>query len=295
MGLQVDEWPAGLGADASGVVVEVGPVAAKKYDLKAGDYVCGCTRVGPRQYSTCREFFLMDAQVAMRKPSNLSVAQAATIGSAAQTACFGIFAGLEISEPDLNSSVSSDGWILVLGGSGSVGRAAVQLARAAGFKVIASCSEKNAQAVKHIGATAVFDYRLPIEEQVAAVKDATRGVDITKILDATSADDPKLAKALFQAHDGKKLFSTTNSWSKIGNFEGGKTFEIELGRLGRPDSQEINDAIEKWNPMLTKMYEAEILKPMDYEQVGSGGLEDALRAYKKTSYGRKVVIKIDDE
>lgn len=295
MGLLVDNWPAGLGADASGVVVEAGKDAKSKYGLKEGDYVCGCTRIGARQYATCREFFLMDAQVAMRKPSNVSLAQAATLGAAFQTAGFGIFGGLQIPEPKDRAVPTGNDWVLVQGGAGSVGRAGVQLAHAAGRKVIASCSEKSFDAVKSIGANAVFDYHLPLEKQIEEIEKATSGGQVVNVFDATSADDPQLAKALFKKASGTKLFSTTNDWSGIGDFEGGKTYEIHLGLLGRPEATQINKDVERWNALFTSLVEAGVLHPMETEQVGSGGLEDAIKAYQTKAGSKKLVVKLQDE
>ena len=68
-----------------------------------------------------------------------------------------------------------------MGGAGSVGRAGVQLAHAAGCKVIASASEKSFDAVKKLGANAVFDYHLSLDDQVKAVKEATGGAPVTRI------------------------------------------------------------------------------------------------------------------
>ena len=116
------------------------------------------------------------------------------------------------------------------------------------------------------------------------------------LVDATSADDPALAKELFRLFpNSPKLFSTTNDWSGIGDFEGGKTFEVHLGFLGRPEAKEINAAVEHWNPMLTSLYEAGVLHPHDQEVVGKGGFEDAVKAYKHKAGGAKVVVKIQDE
>jgi NADPH:quinone reductase-like Zn-dependent oxidoreductase len=54
MGLFVDEWPTGVGCDASGVVEKVGENAVEKF--KVGDYICGCTRLGIREYGTAQEY-----------------------------------------------------------------------------------------------------------------------------------------------------------------------------------------------------------------------------------------------
>ena len=237
----------------------------------------------------------MDAQVTMRKPSNVSLEQAASLGAAFQTGCFGIFSGLHIPEPKDGAVPTGDTWVLVQGGAGSVGRAGVQLASAAGCKVIASCSEKSFEAVKAIGATAVFDYHLPLDQQLDAIEKATSGTAVTKIFDATSANNPELAKALFKKSSGTKLFSTTNDWSGIGDFEGGKTYEIHLGQIGRSESPKFNSDIERFDPMITSLVESGVLHPMEVEQVGSGGFEDAIKAYQTKAGSKKLVVKIQDE
>ncbi len=52
-GMLVVEWPMVLGCDASGVVVEVGEGVE---ELKEGDGVCGCSRLGHLAHSTCQEY-----------------------------------------------------------------------------------------------------------------------------------------------------------------------------------------------------------------------------------------------
>lgn len=54
-GLVVVEWPIILGVDASGVVVECGEEAKSKYGFNVGDYVCGCTRLGMKEYAAGQE------------------------------------------------------------------------------------------------------------------------------------------------------------------------------------------------------------------------------------------------
>ena len=141
----------------------------------------------------------------------------------------------------------------------------------------------------------MFDYHLPLDQQLDAIEEATSGTPIAKIFDATSADNPELAKALFKKASGAKLFSTTNDWSDVGDFEGGKTFEIHLGQLGRPGATEINGDVERWNPIFTSLIEAGVLHPMEVEQIGSGGLEDSIKAYQTKAGSKKLVVKIQDE
>lgn len=95
----------------------------------------------------------MDAALATPKPDNISTPEAATVGVGFYTACLGIFGGLNIAIPDDMKSVSDakGEWVLVLGGSSSVGKFAVQLLKALGYKVLVTCSPKSSDVrVPHI-------------------------------------------------------------------------------------------------------------------------------------------------
>ena len=52
-GNMVTEWPFVLGCDASGVVDKCGPAVS---NLKEGDRVAGCSRLGYPSFSTCQEY-----------------------------------------------------------------------------------------------------------------------------------------------------------------------------------------------------------------------------------------------
>ena len=300
-------FPVGLGVDAAGVVVKVGSNAGHKF--KVGDEVCGCTRLGSRGYNTAQEFFLMDADVTMPKPKNISIQQAATVGVGAETACLGIFNGLGVEVPTSAASLPADRdeWLVVLGGASSVGKFAIQIAVACGFKVVASCSARSADVVRDLDA-AVFDYKKSTEEQVKDVMAATGG-KFTRVFDAVASNDA-LAKALFKELSlkekekegkgtGQKYFATTNDWADIGDFEGGKTYQIALGVVGRPDGTELNARLAKFIPFIVGLIEQDKMAPAAYDVVGQGGLEDAIEAYKYQQKGaggsNKVLVKIQDK
>lgn len=76
-GLLITSWPAVIGCDASGVVVEVGEGVTR---LKKGDYILGCTRVGTAGHSTYQENFLMSEDTAVRQVANVTPENASTIG-----------------------------------------------------------------------------------------------------------------------------------------------------------------------------------------------------------------------
>ena len=297
-GLLVVDWPLVLGCDASGVVVESGETAKSKYGFNVGDHVCGCTRLGSKGYSTAQEFYLMDAAVTIPKPKNLSLIQAATLGVGAQTACLGLFDGLGLELPSTKSS-DKDEWVIIMGGASNVGKSAVQLGRAAGYKVLASCSSKSAKLVESLGAS-TFDYKSSEDEQLKRIMQTTSG-RIAGCFDAAAANDPVVVKQLFKelGISGSKKFSTTNDWTGISDFEGGKTHVIQLGPIGRPDATALNGVLASYTPVIVSLVEAGKLQTAEYEVIGDGGFEDAVKAYAHQASGaggsRKVVVKIGDE
>lgn len=245
----------------------------------------------------------MDADVTIPKPKNITIAQAATLGVGAETACLGLFNGLGIDIPSVdNLPEERDEWLVVLGGASSVGKSAVQIAIACGFKVIASCSAASADVVRDLDA-AVFDYKKPLEEQVKDVVAATGG-KFSRVFDAVASNDA-LARALFKELNkqgkgtGQKYFTTTNDWSDIGDFEGGKTNKIELGEVGRPEATEQNAQIASFIPLIVGLVEHDKIAPAAYDVVGAGGFDDAIEAYKYQQKGaggaNKVLVKIQDK
>ncbi|EEH46394.2 uncharacterized protein PADG_02492 [Paracoccidioides brasiliensis Pb18] len=301
-GALVQEWPLGLGLDVAGIVVKAGENAASSF--KVGDRVCGCSRLGYFGYNGGQEYFLMDAKVTIPKPKNISLVEAATIGVGVETAGLGIFNSLDVELPKLEDvregkyvPPKRDEWAVVLGGSSSVGK--FGLLDVCGYKVIASCSEQSVPLVKSQGARAVFDYKMPIRDQVKTVLDITKG-RVHRVFDAAATGDA-FAKELFKKlpAGGPKLFSTTNAWSKITDFEGGKTTIVQMGTIGRPNGEHINKLLEEYIPVFVALFEQEKLLPAPFDLIERGGFEDALEAYRYHQKGagrsHKVVVKIQEE
>lgn len=89
-----------------------------------------------------------DGRIA-RKPDTVTFAQAAALSFGGSTAMSFIEKGGGISPGDR---------VLVVGASGAVGSAAVQLARHAGAEVTGVCSAANAELVRGLGAVRTIDY-----------------------------------------------------------------------------------------------------------------------------------------
>jgi NADPH:quinone reductase-like Zn-dependent oxidoreductase len=137
------------GFDCSGVVVAVGSAVTR---FKAGDEVwadvvdrndAGLKLGAYAEYVATKEF------KTGLKPTNLSFDQAAVVPLVGLTALQGLQKGMVLQE---GASV------LILGGSGGNGICAIQIAKAHGATVYTTCSGKNVDFVKGLGADEVIDY-----------------------------------------------------------------------------------------------------------------------------------------
>ena len=135
--------PAVLGTDLAGVVEAVGQDVTA---FKVGDEVYGLTGgVGGLQGSLA-EFAAVDPDLLAKKPTNLSMREAAALPLVFLTAWEGLVD---------RAAVRADQKVLILGGSGGVGHAAVQIAKARGAKVFATASVAKHDMVKQLGAVPI--------------------------------------------------------------------------------------------------------------------------------------------
>lgn len=151
------------GYDASGVIDSVGPGVT---GFKAGDAVI----VWSRARGTYAQFVAVPVNTIASKPDNLSFAQAAGIAHAG-LAAWSMLVDVAKVQPGQT--------VLVLGGAGGVGSAAVQIAHNLGAHVIATASERNIDYLKSIGADRAIDYtRQQFDAQLSHIDVAINTVDI---------------------------------------------------------------------------------------------------------------------
>lgn len=133
-----------MGTGFAGVVAAIGPNVK---DFEPGDAVFGETGVAfgaNAEYLTVAEDY-----VVTHKPEEVSFAAAATITDGPLTSL-----NFLSNVYDLQAGQH----ILINGASGSLGTAAVQLAKQMGAEVTAVCGPKNADLVRSLGADHVIDY-----------------------------------------------------------------------------------------------------------------------------------------
>ncbi len=158
---QTEAQPKVLGYDAAGVVEAVGKNVVR---FKPGDavyYAGDVTRPGSNA-----EYQLVDERLVGPKPKSLDFAQAAALPLTTITAWELLFQRMPF---DANNGGKGKA-LLIIAGAGGVGSVAIQIARRAGFTVIATASRaETIDWCKLMGAHHVIDHRQPLAPQLAAL------------------------------------------------------------------------------------------------------------------------------
>jgi NADPH:quinone reductase-like Zn-dependent oxidoreductase len=181
--LPPEALPLTLGRDVAGVVDAVGPGAA---DFRVGDAVFAML---DRDHGGYVEFVAQKAENCARKPARVDFIQAAAVPLAGLTAWQGLFD---------HGGLSAGQRVLIHGAGGGVGHMAVQLARARGADVIATCSTADVEFVKGLGATEVIDYKTERFED--------RVQDVDMVFDLVAGDTQERSWEVLK--DGGALIST---------------------------------------------------------------------------------------
>ncbi len=179
-----------LGFAAAGTVVEIGSAVS---GFAPGDRVF---YAGSNQrQGTNAQFHLVDERLVGPAPHNLSAQDAAALPLVSLTAWESLFDRLGVKQSD-------SGTLLVLGGSGGVPSAVIQLARAlTGLTVVATASRpESATWVRTLGAHEVIDHSRELSGQISDVDfvfsswTTGREVELASVMNPQSAlvliDDP---------------------------------------------------------------------------------------------------------
>ena len=165
------EVPIILGADIAGVVEEVGPGVA---DLAPGEEVYYTPEVfGPRSNGSYAEYHVAKADIVAKKSATISHEEAAAVPLAGGSAYEAMVRRLAVRVGET---------ILIHGGAGGVGSFAVQIAKAAGARVLATASPDNQDTLKRLGADVAIDYSS--QDVIEVALDDTSGVGVDAVLDA---------------------------------------------------------------------------------------------------------------
>ena len=168
------EFPAAIGYDVAGIVVEKG----EKVDhLEVGDEVF--SRIPTLSPGSFAEYVAVDSDVVIKKPVNIDFSTASSIPLVGLTTvqCFN------------KANLKAGDKVLIHAGSGGIGTFAIQYAKAKGAFVYTTTSTKNVEWVKNLGADRVIDYKkenyLDIAKDLDIVYDTLGGdytIDAFKVI-----------------------------------------------------------------------------------------------------------------
>ncbi|ORY63296.1 chaperonin 10-like protein [Pseudomassariella vexata] len=157
--------PASPGMDYAGTVVKTGSAVDT---FKIGEEVFG--RVEPNRFGTLGEYIVAKYSGCVSRPQGLGLEEACCVGTTGLTAYQSIAPHVTVGNGDK---------VFINGGSGGTGTFGVQIAKALGCHVTTSCSGKNVELCKSLGADEVIDYT---KENVSAVL-AAKGLVFKLVVD----------------------------------------------------------------------------------------------------------------
>jgi NADPH:quinone reductase-like Zn-dependent oxidoreductase len=234
-----------IGCDYAGVIHEVGDSAKGKWNV--GDRVAGAVHGGlyPDK-GAFAEYLKTDADLAWKVPDSISDADATTYGVSAVTAMLVLNVHHGLPFVDTKPATPKNEAVFVYAGATSVGLYHIEMAKAAGYKVVTTASPRSFQLVKDYGADAVFDYNSPT---VAAdiIKEYSK---ITKAVDCFSeGKSTSICAAVLKPSGGKVITLLPNGKSSTP----GVTYDLVMSytAFGQPF---------QWLPPIGPKFEA---RPQD--------------------------------
>lgn len=172
---QAGSWavkpPTVIGYDVSGVVEAVGETVI---DLAPGDEVYYTSEIGSD--GSYAEYQVVNAAIVARKPENLTHQEAASIPLAGCTAWEALITRTWL-RPAEN---------VLIHGAGGVGSLAAQIAKAAGAKVFAVCSDYMVDVMKKLGVDRPINYK--DEDFQKIIESETDGAGVDVVLDTVGGD-----------------------------------------------------------------------------------------------------------
>ncbi|KXS96666.1 hypothetical protein AC578_4399 [Pseudocercospora eumusae] len=166
------QYPTVFGSDVAG---EIAAVADDVKDFQLGQRVIAhCSRaphvkdIAPGATGAFQKFVVVQKNAVAELPAQIRSSVGVVLPLGISTASAGLFQKDFLALPYPKEDAKPYGrTILVWGGSSSVGSCAIQLATNAGVEVVTTCSKKNFDYVKELGAAEAFDYHAKdVEDQI---------------------------------------------------------------------------------------------------------------------------------
>ncbi len=205
------KYPVILGSDVAGEVVAVGSGVTR---VKVGDRVLAMAAGGCKQRNRAAEGAFQAYSIVLDRmttviPDALPFVEAAVVPLGLTTAACGLFQSdlLALELPSAARTPRGQ-WVIITGGATSVGSNAIQLAAAAGYGVVTTCSPKNVDYVKALGADHAFDYRS--KDLVRSMVGALAGKEVAGVLAIGVGSVDECLDTLSQCR-GRKFIASCSS------------------------------------------------------------------------------------
>ncbi|HEX8037337.1 MAG TPA: NADP-dependent oxidoreductase [Ktedonobacterales bacterium] len=220
------------GHDFSGTVAEVG---ARVRDIAVGDAVYGLIAFG-RDGAEAEYAIALPGELAP-KPRTLDDVQAATVPLAALTAWQALFT---------HGGLSRGQTVLIHGAAGGVGSYAVQFARWAGARIVATASERHSDFLRGMGVDEIIDYATTHFEHVVH--------DVDLVFDTVGGDT--LARSWQVVKEGGVLVSVVSPPSKEQAPRSGVRFSWFVVEPNSEDLRQIGVLLDAGHirPIITQVF-----------------------------------------
>ncbi|QRV87248.1 Zinc-binding dehydrogenase [Ceratobasidium sp. AG-Ba] len=285
-----------IGCDFSGIVVKVGSDAITR--VKVGDTVAGFEHGGNyKDRGAFAQYVKAQADLVWKfSPSSVSFEEAATMGCALWTSIQAFYLRMGLAEPSAPSDKGE--WILIYGGSTSLGLFSTQLAKLSGYKVVTTVSQKNSELLKSLGADVVIDYKASdVVEQIQRVTGNSLKYAFDTISDEKSQTicAKSLAPASEDAPGKVVVVQMPNTVATA------LRKDVAIQPLGRsfawspkvqyPASAEDRQHMASWMPKLEELVSAGKIKPNPVK-LWPGGLEAVNEGFQYMREGKVSAAKI---
>jgi len=278
-GVFMETYPAILGTDIAGEVIEVGEGVT---NVAKGDRVFG-QGAFKNDRGSFQQYAIQEAPKVSKIPSSISYDEASSIAVGLTVGYVGLFNkhphGVGITPPFDPSTRAqySNTPIVILGGSSSVGQYVIQMAKLAGFSpIITTSSLKHSEFLKSLGANHVLDRSLTTPQLVSEIAGVT-SKPIQYIYDTISAAETQKTGVDILAPGGNLILTLPTDQSVADVKD--KTIVNAVGIHNLPQHREVLPEMYKH---LYEWLEQGALRPNKVEILPGGlaGIEEGLERLK---------------
>jgi NADPH:quinone reductase-like Zn-dependent oxidoreductase len=254
-----------LGSDVAGTVEAVGESVER---FQPGDEVYGGP--GVEGFNTFAEYVSVAENALVLKPATISFKEAAAVPQAALIALQGLRNYKEI-QPGQK--------VLINGATGGIGTFAVQIAKSFGAEVTGTCSTRNLELLRSLGADKVIDY---------TQEDFTEGLQRYDLILDIVANRPVSAYMRALTATGSYVAAAFNP---LALFFG--------GLLSQKNGKQAHSLINKTNPedlgFLRELQESGMLKSVIDRCFPISELAEAIKYLESGRHHGKVVITVNHD